>query len=334
MWARSWCVAGFRDFSANKVTVATVAHLKLDARAGEEGDACIKAGFVRGGERWVVKVASGWPQNRANFGTSNSQGAMLVFSQRHGALEAVLADGGCLTDLRTVVAAAICVQNFAPVPASGALASVCIVGPGVIAALLCKWLPRLVDAVSMQRTELNVLGRSMERAQEFAAVCHAEGWQSVTAATLADAACFERADVIITCTPALQPVLLRRRQRPSLNGAQLVVALGADSAGKRELGPMVFLDTASADAASQRPIVIADSRMQCLAFGECASAVSEGLLRPEDVCELGSTLALDSSLRPRAGCAVAEGRDIVVDLTGVAVQDVVIASLVVEAAIC
>ena len=254
-----------------------------------------------------------------------------MFSQRHGALEAVLADGGCLTDLRTVVAAAVCMQNFAPVSASGALASVCVVGPGVIAGLLCKWLPRLVDAVSLHDTELVLVGRSAARAAELAEICRAEGWRSVTVATLADVAWVEHADVIITCTPALQPVLTRRRQRAGLSGAQLVVALGADGAGKRELGPDVFLDSACTNSASQRPIVIADSRVQCLAFGECASAVSDGLLDPEDVRELGSCLALDPGVRPRAGCAAAEGRDIVVDLTGVAVQDVVIASLVVEA---
>ena len=50
---------------------------------------------MRGAERWVVKVASGWPNNTA-LGLSNSQGVMLVFSQTSGVLEAVLADAWLL----------------------------------------------------------------------------------------------------------------------------------------------------------------------------------------------------------------------------------------------
>ena len=71
-------------------------------------------------------------------------------------------------------------------------------------------------------------------------------------------------------------------------------------------------------------LVIADSRDQCLAFGECASALRDGAVSASAVRELGECLR-DGVQR----CA--PGRSIVVDLTGVAVQDVVIASLVLDA---
>ena len=71
-------------------------------------------------------------------------------------------------------------------------------------------------------------------------------------------------------------------------------------------------------------MVLADSKTQCLSFGECASAVKDGVLAADSVAELGSYLA-------SGGARASAERSVVVDLTGVAVQDVVIASMVLDA---
>lgn len=288
---------GFVSYSEGKVTVANVSHLKFDAKPGCEGDCCIKGGYVRGADRWVVKVAAGF-YNNAAMGLSNSQGVMLVFSQNTGVLEAVLADGGYLTDLRTAIAASLCVREFAPEGAKVAA----VVGTGVIATLVAQQLPSILGPGA----SLLVASRSAESAQKFVAARQAEAaWGSVEAVEMSAAA--SRADVLITCTPAEQPLVTARK-----DGA-LVVALGADAAGKRELGPNVV----------RGAVVIADSKSQCLSFGECAGAVKDGAVKADAVIELGSYL---KGSRSRA----APGRSIVVDLTGVAVQDVVIASMVLE----
>ncbi|CAJ1388681.1 unnamed protein product [Effrenium voratum] len=299
--------AGYVDYShmAGKVTVADVSHLKFDAKPGCEGDCCIKGGYVRGAERWVVKVASGWPNNTA-LGLSNSQGVMLVFSQTSGVLE----DGGYLTDLRTALAASLCVRSFAPQGAK----VVALVGTGVIASLLVQQLPKILpEVIGIRGTKgsliteatLLVASRSREAAEKLLAA--ASGWAERRAVELAEAA--DLADVLVTCTPSSQPLISR------LKPGQLIVALGADAKGKRELGPQVF---------AGNPVVLADSKTQCLSFGECASAVKDGVLAADSVAELGSYLA-------SGGARASAERSVVVDLTGVAVQDVVIASMVLDA---
>ena len=70
-------------------------------------------------------------------------------------------------------------------------------------------------------------------------------------------------DIIITTTPSESPVL------HSCKTGALVVAVGADTPGKRELGPAVV----------KSACVVCDSRVQCLKFGEMAHACAEKLVR-------------------------------------------------------
>ncbi|KAH8043608.1 thiomorpholine-carboxylate dehydrogenase [Aureococcus anophagefferens] len=71
--------AAYVQYSDGKAWVAPVSHVLIEGR----GDACIKAGYVKHQSSWVVKVAGGFPGNAA-LGLSNSQGVMLLFSQRTG----------------------------------------------------------------------------------------------------------------------------------------------------------------------------------------------------------------------------------------------------------
>eukprot|EP00662_Eupelagonemidae_sp_cell21_P025551 gene25551-32837_t len=59
--------------------VAAVQHLNFESDT-HPGDCCVKSGFVKGGNHFVVKIASG-----AEHGLGpSSNGAMIVFSQRNG----------------------------------------------------------------------------------------------------------------------------------------------------------------------------------------------------------------------------------------------------------
>lgn len=282
----------FVALSADRAYVADVSHVHVAPNGGSPGgDACVKSGYVRGADSWVVKVAGGFAGNAA-LGLSNSQGVMLLFSQKTGALEAVLADGGYLTDVRTAAAAALCVREFKGKDAT----SLAIFGTGVIAKLVAEYAAPLFPG-----GELLVVSRSRDSASAFANFAATKGWGRTVLATAADA---ERgADVIVTCTPAAEPVLTAAK-----TGA-LVVALGSDGAGKRELGAGVLAGD---------PLLLVDSAKQCTAFGEAKHA-PDGLA----VTELGARLARHV------------GRDatqtVVCDLTGVAVQDVAIACTVRDA---
>ena len=109
---------------------------------------------------------------------------------------------------------------------------------------------------------------------------------------------------------AREPVLCSQRVRP---GA-LIVAMGADAAGKRELGAQIL---------QQAALIAADSLAQCRAVGELQWLAASGA-QPR-IAELGAVLAKAAAGRQ------AEDEIIVFDSTGLAFQDVVGAVQVVDA---
>ena len=77
------------------------------------GDVHIKYGYIRDDDVYVIKIASGFYQNKL-LGLSNGQGMMVVFDQKNGTPIGLLHDEGYLTDVRTAVAGAICAKYLAP----------------------------------------------------------------------------------------------------------------------------------------------------------------------------------------------------------------------------
>jgi len=180
----------FVSLSAGKAYVAEVSHVHVEPNGSSlGGDACVKSGYVRGGASWVVKVAGGFSGNAA-LGLSNSQGVMLLFSQQTGALEAVLADGGHLTDVRTAAAAALCVREFKGKNAT----SLAIFGTGVVAKLVAEYCRPL-----FKNCELLIVSRTKESGRAFANFAATRGWSRTTLVPAEDA---ERAaDVVVTRAP-------------------------------------------------------------------------------------------------------------------------------------
>ena len=103
----------YEEFSAGNAYVADVQHVHVEPRDEDEqgGHACVKSGYIKNQQSWVVKVAGGFPGNAA-LGLSNSQGCMLLFSQTTGELETILLDNGHLTDVRTAAAACLCISKL------------------------------------------------------------------------------------------------------------------------------------------------------------------------------------------------------------------------------
>jgi ornithine cyclodeaminase len=115
-----------------------------------------------------------------------------------------------------------------------------------------------------------------------------------------------RADLIVTTTPATEPLLAS----DMIAAGKRIVAVGADAPGKRELDPEILA----------RGRVVVDSCAQCIDHGETGWAVRAGLLDPASLIELGAQLT--------APIEFAAEEIVVADLTGVAVQDVEIAKSV------
>ena len=119
------------------------------------------------------------------------------------------------------------------------------------------------------------------------------------------------ANLIVTTTPSREPLLQAKWIQPGTH----ITAVGSDTAEKQELDPAIL----------SRAIVVSDSLSQSESRGEVYRAVEAGVLKRSDVVELGNVIGGRATGRSSAD-------DITVaDLTGVAVQDLAIATAVLNA---
>ena len=289
--------ASLAAYSRGEVVVGPVGELVFTE---PPGDVHLKYGYLRGDDVYVVKIASGFYDN-PSLGLPSSDGLVLVFSRRTGEAEAILLDRGRLTDARTGAAGAVAARHLAPEHVE----RIGVVGTGTQA-----WCQLRAVSVEIGCHVAAVWGRNREAADRLARELEAEGWEIGVAATPAEAAA--DADIVITTTPAPRPLLTADAIAPGT----LVIAVGADSPGKQELDPRIL------GAAN---LVVADSRSQCRERGEIAHALAAGEIVEEEIVELGEIVADEEDYR-----TAADGLT-VVDLTGVAAEDIAIAKAILTA---
>jgi ornithine cyclodeaminase len=288
--------AGFAAYSRGKVEVPPVGELLFP---DEHGEMHIKYGAIRGDEVFVVKVATGFFGNPER-GLPPFGGCMLVLSQRTGQVLSVLLEEGELTNHRTAAAGAVAAKVLAPPHVE----CIGIVGAGVQARLQADYLRRVTAC-----RKLVLWGRDSAKAETAAADIGAMGFEARTVGSVTELA--STANLIVTTTPSHTPLLMAADVRPGTH----VTMMGSDTPEKNEVDP---------DLLSRADTVIADSLAQCLERGEIFHAVTAGTIRADDVVELGAVI--DQTADGRHG-----PDDITVaDLTGVAVQDIVIAKAVVD----
>jgi len=283
---------GFRRYSAQQAVVPPVGELLL-----EKGEVHIKYGYLQGGEYYVIKVASGFYGN-PQLGLPSSNGMMLLFSQQTGQPEAILLDEGHLTDIRTAVAGAIAAKHLAP----DRVSRIGIVGAGIQARLQLRYLG---DVTSCR--DVLVWGRDESEVDVYRDEMERHGFRVET--TLDTAILQETCNLIVTATPAAKPLL----HVEHLQQGTHITAVGSDTPHKQELDARIL---ARAD------LVVADSIAQCLERGEIHQAIKAGLLAPERLVELGQVISGEANGRTD------DGQITIADLTGVAVQDIAIATAV------
>ena len=282
----------FVAYSRGQSSVPPVGELLLP-----DGETHIKFGHIRGDRSFVIKVATGFYGNPAK-GLSTSNGLFLLFDAKTGAPLAILLDGGRLTDLRTGLAGAIAAECLSPRPVE----AIGVIGTGIQAR---RQVENLMPVTPCRR--LVVYGRSPAAAAAYRDEMEANGFSVVVASLPSDVAA--QANLIVTTTPSTEPLLHARDVRAGSH----ITAVGADSPAKNELDPMLI---ARADR------VIADSISQCCERGEIHHALRRGLVTASGISELGSVIAGDSPSRNSSTEIT------IADLTGVAVQDIVIAQTV------
>jgi ornithine cyclodeaminase len=200
-----------------------------------------------------------------------------------------LLDGGYVTDTRTGAAGGVAARWLAPEHAT----VVGVVGTGIQAR-------RQVEALRCVRdvTEVRVWGRDADRAS--AAASDVGG---VIAPSVREAV--DAADVVITCTASTEPVVRAEWIAPGTH----ITAVGSDGAGKQELDPELL---------RRADVLVVDSLDQCRRLGELQHALDVA----DRAVELGRVCAGTSPGRTTSTQLT------VCDLTGVGVQDVAAANVV------
>lgn len=284
----------FAAIAAGAVVQPAPMHLPIpDA----QGEVHVKSAFLAGAGTFTVKVASGFYGNPRR-GLQSGSGLMLVFDAATGFPVALLRDNGYLTDLRTAAAGGLAARLLCP----PVLERVAVIGSGVQARMQLRALARVR---SWAATSV------WSRRPEHAASCCRElerelGVRAVVAQTVA--AAVAGADLVLTVTPSREPLVHGEWLRPDAT----VIAVGADSPGKRELALSALL---RADR------VVPDVLEQCVRVGEMQHAVAAGVLsRLRAPATLGDVLT---------GRAPGRERDelIVCDLTGTGAQDAAVAEV-------
>jgi len=285
---------GFVAYSQGRVEVPPVGELIFDE---PRGDVHIKYGYIHKDDYYVIKIASGFYDN-SRVGLPTGSGMMLLFSQKTGVPLCILLDEGYLTQIRTAAAGAVAARYFAPrqVRRAG------IFGAGVQGRLQLEYLRHVRDVREavvwgIDRPELERYRQDMET-QGFAVRTTMDAEEIAATCTL-----------IVTATPSCKPLLRAEMIRKGTH----ITAMGSDTPEKQELDPGIL---------KMADRIVVDSIRQCLLRGEAFHALEAGLIQRERMVELGAAIR-DPDLQRQSDEEIT-----VVDLTGVAVQDIQISKAV------
>lgn len=282
---------GFIDYSQGRARSAPITNIDFPEVNGEMH---IKPGYLMSNDDVCVKIVTCFYDNPSK-GMPTRDGAIVVADRTTGKMKAVLCDAGHITDMRTAGASAVAISKLAR---RGEI-ELGLVGTGTQA----YWHARAISSVRAI-SKIRIWGRNRAKADLLVGRIADELGVPVTFGKLEEVV---TADVVVTATPAHEPILTTQKPK---KGA-VIVAMGADAQGKREL---------SAAFMSSIDHVVADSVHQCRQYGELQWPDLAG--RP--AYDLGEVLAGTAGLD--------RGTDDVVlfDSTGLGFQDAIGAELVIS----
>jgi ornithine cyclodeaminase len=285
---------GFSELEKGNATVPPIMMIPVPEKTGEVD---VKSAYIKGVPRLALKVASGFFENSA-LGLPSASGQMLVLSAETGFLDAVLLDNGYLTQVRTGAAGAVAAKHLAPQSTE----NVGVIGSGTQARFQMRGLALMR---SFKRIRMFSLDPEDVR-DAYVADMEKELGVEVIKADSAEEVVRE-SSVVVTTTPAREGYLKPEWLHPGLH----ITAMGCDTEEKQELETGVL---ARAD------LVACDLKSQVFRLGEIRSALEDGTLTKESpITELGELVNGKKKGR------TSEDQITVCDLTGVGVQDTMIA---------
>ena len=262
------------------------------------GEIDVKSAYIPGLDHLAVKLSTGFFDNPA-LGLPSSDALMVLFNTRTGIIEAVLLENSFLTNVRTAAAGAIAAKHLSRADSRSAA----IIGAGMQAELQLEALTlvRDIDSATLWARDSARAEATARRVSERLGF-PVEVCDSVEAAVA-------KADIIVTTTPAHEPLLLVDQVKPG----QHITAMGSDAEHKNEIDPRLI-------ASGTR--YFCDRLSQVQALGELHHAIEQGLVDADATFpELGQLLSGQVTGRQ-------SDNDITIcDLTGTGIQDTAIATL-------
>ncbi len=282
----------FADYSSGNVTLAPIANLSVE----DYGEVHIKAGHIHGYKNYCVKIAGGFYNNAAR-GLPSLFGIMLLYDAETGRLVSQFFDQGLLTTVRTAAAGAITAKHCA----QKTITTAGVIGAGTQGKMQMRFLMEVKPFSKLRIWDVNssfLEHSTKELRHEFPDV-------DVKALSSAAAVTAE-SDIVVTATPAKEPIIFKDDLHPGLH----ITAMGSDDPKKQELDAGVF---------SRTDKIFVDRLVQSEMLGELHHAIEGGVVSGNDVnAELGELV-----LGKFPGRETDEEITIC-DLTGMAVQDIAI----------
>jgi ornithine cyclodeaminase len=260
-----------------------------------------KSGFDKAGLTLGLKSGGYWPGNAAN-GIPNHQSTVFLFNPDTGQLRATVG-GNLLTALRTAGAAAVSVDYLARKDAK----VLGMIGAGHQAKFQLRAVAetrKFEKVIAWNRQEdIQMLDGLKEVADEIGLP-----FESVSLDELG-----AKADVIVSVTSSFDPILMDAQVTPGTH----LSCMGTDTVGKQEVEAALVA----------RATCFTDEVAQSITLGECQHAVKDGSKAEGDIAEIGAVINGDNKGR------TSDDEITLFDGTGVGLQDLAVASAVVDRAI-
>jgi ornithine cyclodeaminase len=245
-----------------------------------------------------LKAGGYWPNNLEKRGLINHQSTVFLFDPDTGKPSAMVG-GNLLTALRTAAASSVSIKHLAPADAT----VLGMIGAGHQATFQLR-------AALEQRPFTKVIGWNYhpEMLPNIEKVATEAGvpFEAVDLPAMRDA------DVIISITSAFAPSLMADHVSPGTH----IACMGTDTKGKQEVEAALLT----------RATVFTDEIAQSISIGEAQHAIADGSLKEDDIVELGAVI---NGTHPGRHSA---DQITLFDGTGVGLQDLAVASAVVDLA--
>ncbi len=287
--------SAFREKGLGRVQMPSKTYLFFNKYSG---DLRVMPAYLEGVDAAGVKVVNVHPLNPTKHGLPTVMAVIIVVDPETGKPLSIM-DGTWITCVRTAAAAAVATKYLARLESK----TLGFIGAGALAPFHIDALSRVFKAHSILVYDIDK-GRAERVAAE---ACERLGVRARAVDSPREAV--EGVDVLTTLTPSRKPIVLNEWVAEGMH----INAMGADAPGKEELDPAIL----------RRAKVVVDDYEQAVHSGEVNVPISTGFIDKNYIyAELGEVIA-----------GLKKGREssseiTVFDSTGLAIQDVVVASYV------